>query len=264
MSAYEFLEAVSSLPIEQKVWFEEIDSTNSEAMRMLLAGEQPPLLCAAGTQTAGRGRFNRRWVSHKCSSITFTLALKPPATAESHLPLYPALAGLAVAQELEDQFGIVSQLKWPNDVLIGRQKVAGILVEAAWQGPRLVGVLIGIGINLLNPSLDAMPGTLRFPATCLQDHTAQLIQPLPLMASIVSRLLAMNEPFSAPTILSLWQQRLAFMGEQVVIKHDDDAVILSGRLDGIDAQGNLLVSNESGEHAIQAGDVHLRLLEGVA
>ncbi len=256
MSSAEFQRAITGLPFREAEWFDEIDSTNSHAMRRVLAGAELPLLYAAATQTAGRGRFERRWLSTKHASLAFSLAITPNPLASDHLSLYPALAGLAVAEALSAQLGIETRLKWPNDILINQRKTAGILVEAAWRGAALSGVIIGIGINLLP---DAVPpaDAVMYPASCLAEHTDRSIEPMQLLADIAQRILAMNETWNTEMLLTSWRGRMAFAGEAVLIKNDQE-ILLSGILEGIDDQGNLQIMTADGSRSVVAGDVHLR------
>ena len=117
-------------------------------------------VCVAEHQTAGRGRAGRRWDDAPAKALLFSVLLRPPVgTAPPQLSL---VAGLAVAAALEHEIGGGALLKWPNDVLVGGRKVAGILLEAS------AGVVIcGIGINVNQEERDLPPET-RTPATSLR------------------------------------------------------------------------------------------------
>ena len=123
-----------------------LDVTHALGERGALAGT----LVLADAQTAGRGRMGRNWRSDRGAGIWLTL-LERPASAESLGVLALRLA-LAVAPALDAFAGEPTRLKWPNDVYVAERKLAGVLVEARWRGPRLDWVAIGVGINVLPPT----------------------------------------------------------------------------------------------------------------
>jgi BirA family biotin operon repressor/biotin-[acetyl-CoA-carboxylase] ligase len=124
----------------------EVDSSNSELMRRARSGQTDPVLLVAETQSAGRGRLGREWVSKRGDSLTFSLGLPLPVKDWSGLSL---AVGLSLAESLHSQVG----LKWPNDLWIKGCKLGGILIEAASTGSRSYTV-IGVGLNI-NPQADA-------------------------------------------------------------------------------------------------------------
>ncbi|MEA2461337.1 MAG: BirA family transcriptional regulator [Actinomycetota bacterium] len=107
----------------------------------------------ADDQTAGRGRWGRKWVSAPGDSLTFSLVLRPPFGI-ARLGLVTVAAGVACAEGIERITGLATKTKWPNDVLIDGKKVAGILCESLVSGDRFDAIVVGVGINLaLPPSL---------------------------------------------------------------------------------------------------------------
>ena len=125
-------------------------STMQEARRLLESGCPDGTVVLTDFQTLGRGRIaGRRWIAEAGKSLLFTQVLRTSsgaggiAEAPQRLPL---VAGLALAQSVEDLYGLSVQLKWPNDLLVGEKKLAGILCEALAQGSSL-GLLVGIGLN---------------------------------------------------------------------------------------------------------------------
>ena len=135
----------------------ELDSSNTELMRRARAGQTDPVLLVAETQTAGRGRLGRQWVSRRGDSLTFSLGLPLHIKDWSGLSL---AVGLSLAESLHSQVG----LKWPNDLWIKGCKLGGILIEAASCGSRSY-VVIGVGLNI-KPQADA---GLRTPPAALID-----------------------------------------------------------------------------------------------
>src|SRR5215468_7129138 len=122
---------------------EETGSTNADLLAEAQAGAGEGLVLVAEAQTAGRGRMGRRWISPPRRALTFSVLLRPAVPA-GLLGWVPLLAGVAVASALEHTAGVDARLKWPNDVLAGGAKLAGILAER-WGG----AIVVGTGINVL-------------------------------------------------------------------------------------------------------------------
>ncbi|MFH1145044.1 MAG: biotin--[acetyl-CoA-carboxylase] ligase [Candidatus Eisenbacteria bacterium] len=121
-------------------WVDEIDSTQEELRRLAPAG--PGMLVAAGTQTSGRGRRGRCWFSSAGGGLWFSLLFTPPRAA-GEWPFMTALAALALREALRRETGLTCGLKWPNDLLLGGCKIAGILAETV-----AGSVALGVGVNL--------------------------------------------------------------------------------------------------------------------
>lgn len=138
------------LELPRVLVFDEVGSTLDVTHALGERGEPAGTLVLADAQTAGRGRMGRSWRSDRGAGIWLTL-LERPASAESLGVLALRLA-LAVAPALEPFAGAATRLKWPNDVYVGERKLAGVLVEARWHGPRLDWVAIGVGINVRPPA----------------------------------------------------------------------------------------------------------------
>src|SRR5215475_5955928 len=122
---------------------EETGSTNADLLAEARSGAAEGLVLVAEAQTAGRGRMGRRWISPPRRALTFSVLLRPAVSA-GLLGWVPLLAGVAVASALEHTAGVDARLKWPNDVLAGGAKLAGILAER-WGG----AIVVGTGINVL-------------------------------------------------------------------------------------------------------------------
>ena len=117
-------------------------STNADLLARALRGEPEGVVLAAEEQTAGRGRMGRSWTSPRYAALTFSLLIRPdvPPARRGWLPL---LTGVAVAAAVTTVTGVPAKLKWPNDVLAGEAKLAGILAEAAGDA-----IVVGIGLNV--------------------------------------------------------------------------------------------------------------------
>ena len=133
--------------------YDTIDSTNAEAMRLVALDEALPLLVLAEQQTAGRGRRGRKWISPFAENLYYSLALRVEGGMRQ-LEGLSLLVGLAVVKMLRELGVKDAGLKWPNDILVGRHKLAGILLELAGDPADVCHVVIGIGINVNMRSSD--------------------------------------------------------------------------------------------------------------
>jgi BirA family biotin operon repressor/biotin-[acetyl-CoA-carboxylase] ligase len=184
----------------QVEWHAEIGSTNTRALELATAVDQPtPLLIGADRQTAGRGRGGNRWWS-TTGALTFSLVLDPtedflgpdvPPLTPAHWPRLSLVAALALCHELERLIPeITAQLKWPNDVHVAGRKLAGILVETASSPGSTPRLVLGMGVNVNNSLRDAPP-ELQATACSLIDLMGGLLLPdsvseVPLSAGPVS------------------------------------------------------------------------------
>lgn len=236
---------------------DEIDSTNSEAMRRGDAGAPSGLVVVADQQSAGRGRRGRGWVSTPEASLTFSLLWRfsGPPTGLAGLSL---AIGVAIAEALESlgAHGVV--LKWPNDVLLqtgaGQAKLAGVLVELS-SDRRGTLAIIGIGLNLQTPA-----GDLMLAATGLDEA----LNPLPdrhlLLAALLRALVRALDRFAAEGFAALrdrWQGRHAWQDRPVQLL-ENGHLQLAGICRGADLDGALLLETDQGVERCLAGDLSLR------
>lgn len=234
--------------------FEEVDSTNSEAMRRGLAGVMAPLWVVAERQTAGRGRSSRLWTSLPGNlSASLLLRLTCPVATAAQLSLVAGVAAVdAIRTAVPDVSGSV-RLKWPNDLLIGTAKTGGILVESCCSGSTLIAV-IGFGINLTSA-----PDGLGRSVTHLGAHgpapPASVF--LPVLAEAMSGWLARwNEGRGFAFVREAWVARAGALGEVLSVHSGQDS--RSGRFAGLDADGSLLLAMGDGTiDRVAVGDVAL-------
>lgn len=232
-----------------RVQFDELDSSNSEARRLAEKGEQGPLWILAARQTGGRGRRGRVWHSGE-GNLAATLLLRPKASPAviGQLSFVAALATAEMAQHYAP--GISIQVKWPNDVLAGGSKLAGILLES---GEDTDGrwLAIGMGVNLAS-----FPAGTEFPATSL----AQLGIAPPAVEEAWCVLAArfahwydvwMSEGFQ--TVRAAWLARAGGLGKSIRARLPD--TIHEGVFEGVDAHGALLLNQQGQVRAIAAGEV---------
>jgi BirA family transcriptional regulator, biotin operon repressor / biotin---[acetyl-CoA-carboxylase] ligase len=240
-------------------------STNADLLARALRGEPEGVVLAAEEQTAGRGRMGRTWVSPRYAALTFSLLTRPavPPARRGWLPL---LTGVAVAAAVTEVTGVEARLKWPNDVLAGEAKLAGILAEAAGDA-----VVVGIGLNVSTEpaelsQLQASPGPGALPAISLRASGATALNRENLLLAILARF---------ERWYRTWQQaggdpdrsglrpgytRLSATIGRPVRAELPGGQALSGPAVGVDSDGRLLILVSPGsEVAVAAADVaHLR------
>lgn len=241
----------------------ECDSTNARLLEQAEAGAPSGRVLAALSQTAGRGRRGRHWLSMPHDSLTFSLLWRfPPDTPLAGLSL---AVGVALAQALEG-LGIPGiSLKWPNDVLLGveQRKLAGVLIELV-PGGRPQAAVIGVGVNLKLPR--EMPTELRRTAAALVESGTPLPPTSLLLARLLATLHATLETFSETGFALLreeWLLRHAFQGSAVRLL-SDFADPLEGLCLGIDSDGALLLQTAAGTQRIISGEVSLRAIAAKA
>ncbi len=244
-------------PYFSLVLLPECDSTNSR-----LLAEPPPddgriHVLATDLQTAGRGRRGRVWQSWPGAGLTFSALWRfaPGSPVPAGLSL---VAGLAVARALEELGVEGVQLKWPNDVLIHGQKLAGILVELIPGRGRTPAAVVGIGINLRLPP-DA---GVEYPTgvTDLAHCLAVTPGPNRLLCLVLTQLHRLFDLYAAAGFTALrgaWQQRNAFADLPVRIV--GEAEELAGVCAGVDEDGALLLRTPGGLRRVLSGEVSLRL-----
>lgn len=251
---------LNRVPLSDLRAFDSIGSTNDEALEWVDQGAPDFSLVIADEQTKGRGRFDRKWVTKPGSSLAFSLILIPTEAEKEKISLFAPLCGIAVWQALWDQFNLTAEIKWPNDILLNRQKCAGILVEAAWKGNDIRGVVLGIGINISPASIPPMEHQM-FPPICIETALGEPVDRLDLLAAVLNAIHEWRPLLGSQAFFNYWQEHLAFKGESVRIEQSPKPSII-GVVKGIDNTGRLLLTLPDGkEKAISIGDVHLRLDE---
>jgi BirA family biotin operon repressor/biotin-[acetyl-CoA-carboxylase] ligase len=237
-------------------WLAEVDSTNTYVRDRARRGAPSGLVAVADHQTAGRGRLDRRWESPPGANLLASVLLRPGCGAED-VHLCAGAVALAGADACREVAGVEPVLKWPNDLLLGGAKLAGVLAEAEFAGSDLSAVIVGIGINV------AWPGPAEAGGTCLDDVSARE-QPVDrqvlldrLLVALEPRCELLQEPVGRRDLADEVRSRCATLGQRVRVILAGEELI--GRADAIDDAGRLVVNTVSGPRPVSAGDVvHLR------
>jgi BirA family transcriptional regulator, biotin operon repressor / biotin---[acetyl-CoA-carboxylase] ligase len=262
MDEHYLRKALTNVPLGGLRYFEQTGSTNDAALAWAAAGAPDLALVLAEEQTAGRGRGSHAWFTPPDAALAFSLVIRPLPAEERSISLFSALGALAVCEVLAAQ-GLHPEIKWPNDVLLHRKKICGILAESVWTGEKVDSLVLGVGLNIAPAALPP-PDQLSFPATCLE---AELPPPRHVVPAF-ERVLLLQQILQAirywrnllPTIIFLhtWERRLAFRGEQVQVWAAGQAA-RKGQVDGLEKDGSLRLLSPQGQvFTVQFGEVHLR------
>lgn len=264
MDQHKLENLLSALPLGSLRYFNTVGSTNDLAKRWAEARAPDLSLVVADEQTAGRGRLDRRWLTPPGSGLAFSLILRPEAIdLATHLPRLTALGALAVCETLNAALPpmLPAQIKWPNDVLATRRKLAGVLAEAHWRGDELVAAIIGIGINVA-PSSVPPEGELDFPATCVEAVVEKPVKRWELLQGVLATFIELRGQLSSPDLIRAWEHRLAFRGEWVQFLVDNQPP-LEGQVLGLDENGSLRLRLRTGELTSHSfGEIRLRPVQG--
>jgi BirA family biotin operon repressor/biotin-[acetyl-CoA-carboxylase] ligase len=237
-------------------------STNSAALEAGQQGAVPGTVIVAETQTGGRGRLNRSWLSLPGMGLYFTIILRPELAPEN-LSKVTLAAGLALCKAVETAYGIFPKIKWPNDLQLDGRKFGGILTEtgdvsnmAAGQQPLVV---VGVGLNLFPPE-GGFPDDLQERATALSLHVDMNISDESLLfASIVAieKEVQRLERGDFAAILEEWTHRDGAYGKNLTwVTHQGQEV--TGVSLGPDDEGLLRIRDQAGDiHTVISGDLSL-------
>jgi BirA family biotin operon repressor/biotin-[acetyl-CoA-carboxylase] ligase len=176
-----------------------------------------------------------------------SLILRPPRAFGLR---WSGLAALAVAEALIQE-GLSARIKWPNDVLVGGRKVAGVLVEGALQGEQYLYVVLGIGINVGRESVPDEE-SLAFPATSVEHQARRKVSRPRLVAAVVSSLEGWTTRLASQAFLEAWDDLLAFKGDRVLAEAGPRAI--EGRLVGLGPEGEARIELSSGESVLAGGE----------
>jgi BirA family transcriptional regulator, biotin operon repressor / biotin---[acetyl-CoA-carboxylase] ligase len=230
--------------------YDTLGSTNAEALALARAGERGPLWISARTQSAGRGRRGSRWVS-PVGNLHATLLLSEPSPP-AQAPQLSFVAALAVHDAIAacaPQVGPDLKLKWPNDVLVEKAKVAGILIEG--ESEPAFAVAIGIGVNCATH-----PDNTDYPAADLAGLGA-LVVPDALLEELAGamqkRLAQWKGGFGFSATRADWLKRAAGLGDVLRVRLPERE--LSGRFQGLDDAGRLLLEQAGRVTPVTAGEV---------
>ncbi len=238
--------------------YEKIDSTNTKALELGRQGAPEGTLVYAEHQTAGRGRYGRRWEDAAGKNLLFSLILRPPFALHAW-SLLPLMASVSLAETLDYVISpLVTHVKWPNDVLINGRKVAGILMESELSGSTddRSFLVLGIGVNV---NQVIFPEYLEEQATSLILEKGQFIPRAPLLARILLALEQSYKTLQSPggdrQIRERFLHKMVHLGKEIQLLHRTKAQILTGTLVGITPEGALRLTVDGKEKVFHSGEI---------
>lgn len=234
-----------------------VDSTNAEVMRRLEARQAPPFIVLAEQQTAGRGRRGRSWVSPFGENLYYSLALRVDGGMRQ-LEGLSLVVGLALLRALHAMGVAGAGLKWPNDLLVGGRKIAGILLELSGDPADVCHVVIGIGVNV-NMSATSQV-TIDQPWTSMREELGGLVDRNEMVCELgrqLVRYLAVHRELGFSALLEEWQESHVWQGRNVRLTAGAQAV--EGVVLGVDQSGALRLSVAGVEQHFSGGELSLRL-----
>ena len=230
-----------------------VGSTMDLAREAGRAGAPHGHVVLADEQTAGRGRFGRRWIAPAGVNLSFTLLLRPDVAALERLSM---AAALGVADGVRQAAGVEPVFKWPNDLQVDGRKLAGILIESELAGARPQFALVGIGVNV-NLGTGAVPEIAPI-AVSLRDLTGREHPREPVLAAILASLESWYARADTPLTRDAWAARLVTLGRQISVSFAGQ--VESGVAESVTATGALLLRRADGTAVeLPAGEVTTRV-----
>ena len=235
--------------------FTETTSTNDIIEKLARDGVAEGSVVFAETQTRGRGRMGRQWHSPTGSGLWFSVLLRPRLRPSAATQL-TVVSAVAVARAIERETGLRPDIKWPNDIMFGQKKVAGILLELGAELDRIRHATLGIGIDV-NVDPAELPAEVREVATSLRSELGRVVDRASLATAVLRELDHLYQRLGDGDFHEIgdeWMRRCSTLGRRVVIHIGDRRV--TGRAEALDDEGALLVRTEFGTiERIIGGDV---------
>ena len=242
---------------KQAYYFDSIDSTQNQALKMAQDIANDGTVIVAAEQTGGKGRDGRKWVSPK-GGIWISIIIHPKFDI-SITTLFPIASSLALSIAIEKVFSIKPELKWPNDLTIKGKKVAGMLVDVSLKSNKIENLVLGVGINFdvnVKQIEKALKGTPNFYGVSSLSDQKQNIKPIQLVQIFLLELEkiynALNEK-QIKKIITEWTLRSSTIGKNVELNTVDSKI--KGKATKIDDDGALIVSDNNKNHRVIAGDI---------
>ena len=247
-------------------YFDMTGSTNNDAKRLAEEGDPHGTVVVADIQNTGKGRRGRAWQTLPGTALSFTLLLRPEF-APDRASMLTLVMALSVAQAVEEISDVTAAIKWPNDIVVNKKKICGMLTEMTMtpEMDEIQYVVVGVGININNGSPEEFQEEIRGTATSLKIETGRQINRAELLERVLVRFEDNYETFLGTLDLSklreAYQKHLQGVGNEVRVL--DPAGEYTGISHGINDQGELIVEKENGEKVqVYAGEVSVRGLYG--
>jgi len=231
-------------------YYPDLDSTNTKSWESISENMENGTVVITDNQTAGRGRQSNTWISIPGKSLTFSIILYPNALP-NQINLYSLFAGLAITDCLIEN-NIQARLKWPNDIIINKKKVGGILCESKISGGLIKSMVIGIGLNV-NENITELQKEFHPNATSLQIESGKQYQLEVLLASILNHLEYRIKNKDTKSQLSDWEKRCAHLKQEVTFSSGNE--IVNGVFNGLSSTGQAIITINNEELTFDSGEI---------
>ena len=242
---------------QQVYYFDTIDSTQNQALKMADDSSHNGSVIVASKQTGGRGRAGRKWISPK-GGIWISIILQPKFDI-SITTLFPIASALALSIAIEKTCSIKPELKWPNDLTIKGKKVAGMLVDVSLESNRIENLVLGVGINFdvnVKQIEKSLKGTPNFYGVATLNGQKKKVKSIQLVQTFLVELEKIYKSLNAKKtkgIIFEWTSKSSTIGKNVELNTVDTKI--KGKAIRIDEDGALVVLENNKEHRIIAGDI---------
>ena len=238
--------------------FQETTSTNDVIEKLARDGVKEGVVVFAESQSKGRGRLGRRWISPLRKGLWFSVLLRPDLRPQEATQLMIAGA-TALARAIRDETGLSPEIKWPNDILIKGRKVAGLLTELSAELDQVNYIILGIGVDV-NLNASDFSAEFRKLATSLKIEKGHSIDRASLAAAVLRELDADYARITAghfEAVSDEWEELCSTLGRNIGIRIGDR--VLQGRAESLDSDGALLLRTQHGRlERIIGGDVTVK------
>ena len=236
------------------VYAEELSSTNTFLMDKKNGYNNNGTVVLAEKQTSGKGRKDRVWYSAPETNLTFSILLTKDKFLNNNSSLINFAASLAVAFSIENLYQLKTELKWPNDVLLDGKKTSGILIESTSQGNKIERFVVGIGVNVNQPSFQ---GTFNYPPTSIRIELGRNVERERFLAEILNNFELLLERIKSNKneVINDWKAKCKMIGEKISVVENDSEKF--GIFYDIDEEGFLLLKTRDGIEKVHYGDVSL-------
>jgi BirA family transcriptional regulator, biotin operon repressor / biotin---[acetyl-CoA-carboxylase] ligase len=243
--------------------FESLDSTNTYLLAEAKSGAADGVVVLADYQTRGRGRLGRTWEAPPGACLLTSILIRPQLPS-ADLHLCTAAVALAAAEACQALAGVTPLLKWPNDLVVGPKKLAGILAEvlvntedAEVSTPSKLAVVVGLGLNISWSGPEGVGGT------SLVAEGGAFLEPQALLQAILRAFIPLRTGLDSSegrlALAEQWRASLSTLGQKVRVELPNET--FEGQAVDLTARGELIVLSQSGAKTVSAGDVvHLRAI----
>lgn len=262
LSKYELESRMATAWLGKEIVYKETTgSTNADVRRMAEDGAENGLLVVADAQTSGKGRRGRQWESEKGTNLYFSMLLKPDI-APDKASMITLVAAYSVAKMIAKNTGLDAKIKWPNDIVVGKKKVCGILTEMNMERDYIHHIVVGIGINV---NEEEFPDEIRDMATSLKKEVGRIVSRANLLCDMLLQFEKDYSAFLAAEDLKPFidDYNKMLVNKGALVKVLDPKGEFSGIAGGINEEGMLIVFKENGQiEKVYAGEVSVRGMYG--